>query len=142
MSLALEAISPPADYLLIDHLRLQVPLPQYSLPKGDALVLSIAAASIVAKVSRDRMMIELDEQLPGYGFAQHKGYGTAQHQAALAELGPSPVHRLSFEPLRWLVDQIASGSAKAAPPQLAEAAHPCRTPLAPHLPGGLARNTT
>ena len=101
MILALEAISPPADYLLIDHLPLgEVALPQYSLPKGDALVLSIATASIVAKVSRDRMMVELDERLPGYGFARHKGYGTAQHLAALAALGPSPAHRLSFAPLR------------------------------------------
>lgn len=101
MVLALEAISPPADYLLIDHLPLvEVALPQYSLPKGDALVLSIAAASIVAKVSRDRMMVELEGRLPGYGFARHKGYGTAQHQAALEALGPSPVHRLSFAPLR------------------------------------------
>jgi len=106
MALALAAISPPADYLLIDHLRLvEVSLPQYSLPKGDALVLSIAAASIVAKVSRDQMMIELDERLPGYGFARHKGYGTAEHQAALAALGPSPAHRLSFEPLRILEQQ-------------------------------------
>jgi len=103
MVLALEAISPPADYLLIDHLPLvEVALPQYSLPKGDARVLSIAAASIVAKVSRDRIMVELDERLPGYGFARHKGYGTAQHQAALAALGPSSVHRLSFAPLRRL----------------------------------------
>jgi len=106
MALALEAISPPADYLLIDYLRLaEVPLPQYSLPKGDALVLSIAAASIVAKVSRDRMMVELEEWLPGYGFAQHKGYGTAQHQAALAALGPSSAHRLSFEPLQRLEER-------------------------------------
>jgi ribonuclease HII len=103
MVLALEAISPPADYLLIDHLPLvEVALPQYSLPKGDARVLSIAAASIVAKVSRDRIMVELEERLPGYGFARHKGYGTAQHQAALTALGPSSVHRLSFAPLQRL----------------------------------------
>ncbi len=103
MVLALDVISPPADYLLIDHLSLvEVALPQYSLPKGDVLVLSIAAASIVAKVSRDRMMVELEGRLPGYGFARHKGYGTAQHQAALATLGPSSVHRLSFAPLKQL----------------------------------------
>ena len=104
MVLALKTLSPAADYLLIDHLPLaEVALPQYSLPKGDARVLSIAAASIVAKVSRDDMMVELEERLPGYGFGRHKGYGTAQHQAALAALGPSPAHRLSFEPLRRLV---------------------------------------
>lgn len=101
MMRALQAISPPADYLLIDHLRLPEPaIPQYSLPKGDARVLSIAAASIVAKVSRDRLMVRLEERFPGYGFARHKGYGTAQHRLALARLGPSAIHRLSFAPLR------------------------------------------
>ena len=68
--------------------------------KGDALSLSIAAASIVAKVSRDRMMARLDAQYPGYGFAQHKGYGTAQHSAALARYGVTPLHRRSFKPVR------------------------------------------
>ncbi len=101
---ALQAVSPPADYLLIDHLRLPaLSIPQHSLPKGDMRVLSIAAASIVAKVSRDRMMVEMEEQFPGYGFARHKGYGTAQHQLALAALGPSAIHRLSFSPLRSLM---------------------------------------
>ena len=101
MALALQALSAAADYLLIDYLPLpDVSLPQYSLPKGDAQVLSIAAASIVAKVSRDRLMVELEGRFPGYGFARHKGYGTAQHQAALAALGPSAIHRLSFAPLR------------------------------------------
>ena len=108
---ALEAISPPADYLLIDHLPLvEVALPQHSLPKGDALVLSIAAASIVAKVSRDRILVELEEHLPGYGFGRHKGYGTAQHQAALAVLGPSPAHRLSFAPLQRLEEEKLLGA--------------------------------
>jgi ribonuclease HII len=103
MVLALQALSPPADSLLIDHLSLSdVSLPQTSLPKGDVHVLSIAAASIVAKVSRDRLMVELEDRFPGYGFARHKGYGTAQHQAALQALGPSPVHRLSFAPLRGI----------------------------------------
>lgn len=103
MALALQALSPGADYLLIDHLRLpSSPLPQRSLPKGDARVLSIAAASIVAKVSRDRLMVELATRFPGYGFARHKGYGTVQHRAALAALGPSAVHRFSFAPLRYL----------------------------------------
>ena len=68
--------------------------------KGDALSLSIAAASIIAKVSRDRMMARLDVQYPGYGFAQHKGYGTAQHSAALTRLGVTPMHRRSFKPVR------------------------------------------
>jgi ribonuclease HII len=101
MALALQALSPVPDYLLLDHLALpDVALPQHSLVKGDARVLSIAAASIVAKVGRDRMMIELDEQYSGYGFAQHKGYGTAAHRVALSNLGPCPIHRMSFAPLR------------------------------------------
>jgi len=100
MALALEQLRPPADYLLIDYLSLAEPtLPQHSLPKGDALVLSIAAASIVAKVTRDRLMAGLEDCFPGYGLARHKGYGTAQHRAALAVLGPSAIHRLSFAPL-------------------------------------------
>lgn len=103
MILALQSLSPSADYLLIDYLSLPGVLPpQHSLPKGDAQVLSIAAASILAKVSRDRMMVELEKDLPGYGFARHKGYGTAQHRSALAQLGPSGVHRMSFAPLREL----------------------------------------
>jgi ribonuclease HII len=103
MHLALQALSLPADYLLIDHLVLpDLPLPQVSLPKGDALVLSIAAASIVAKVSRDRMMVDLDSQFPGYGFARHKGYGTAAHQSALASMGACRIHRFSFAPLQGM----------------------------------------
>jgi ribonuclease HII len=72
--------------------------------EGDGLCLSIAAASIVAKVTRDRMMIALDKECPGYGFAQHKGYGTPEHQAALSRLGPSLHHRRSFEPIRILYE--------------------------------------
>ena len=103
MTQALEALSSRADYLLIDYLPLpDAALPQYNLAKGDARVLSIAAASVVAKVHRDRMMVDLEAHYPGYGFARHKGYGTAQHQAALADLGPCPVHRLSFAPLQRL----------------------------------------
>jgi ribonuclease HII len=102
MDLALKTLAPPADCLLIDYLLLpEVLLPQLSLPKGDARVLSIAAASIVAKVTRDRMMIDLEAALPGYGFARHKGYGTRQHRMALATLGPSAVHRLSFSPCAY-----------------------------------------
>jgi ribonuclease HII len=106
MAFALQALAPPADYLLIDHLVLpDIPLPQKSLSHGDAHILSIAAASIVAKVSRDRLMVELELDWGGYGFAQHKGYGTARHQTALEALGPSPCHRLSFEPVRRVAAQ-------------------------------------
>jgi ribonuclease HII len=104
MALALQDLTPQPDSLLIDYLSLpHMPLPQWCLPKGDGRVLSIAAASIVAKVSRDRMMIELHDRFPEYGFARHKGYGTAQHQAALETMGPCAIHRLSFAPVQALL---------------------------------------
>ena len=103
MRRAVDALSPPPDALLLDYVALpQVDLPQRSLPKADLRCLSVAAASIVAKVSRDRWMVELDAACPGYDFARHKGYGTAAHRAALARLGPSPFHRMSWAPLRAL----------------------------------------
>jgi ribonuclease HII len=101
MERAIAALSPSPDFLLIDYLNLpQVDLPQRSAPKADQVCLSVAAASIVAKVRRDQWMAALDERYPGYGFARHKGYGTAAHRSALARLGPSPVHRMSWAPLR------------------------------------------
>lgn len=101
MGRAVAQLSGQADALLIDHLRLpELNLPQRALPKADARCLSVAAASIVAKVKRDRLMIALEEEFPGYGFAQHKGYGTPQHREALAQLGPAPIHRMSWKPLR------------------------------------------
>ena len=90
----------PADFLLIDgNVPLPVPLPQQTLVKGDSRSLSIAAASVVAKVVRDRIMIRLDRVWPRYGFAQHKGYSTPEHFAALEAHGPCPLHRLSFRPV-------------------------------------------
>jgi len=92
-------------FLLIDGLDLpSVPIPQKKIPKGDSLCLSIAAASIVAKVSRDRMMIALDDHYPGYGFARHKGYGTPQHRQALERLGICSLHRLSFAPMKHMIE--------------------------------------
>ena len=101
MADAARTLSPAAAALLIDGpIRLAaVPLPQRAVIRGDQQSVSIAAASILAKVSRDRTMIALDERFPGYGFAQHKGYGTAAHRLALAALGPCPEHRLTFAPL-------------------------------------------
>jgi len=85
------------DYLLIDALTLpDVPFPQEGIVRGDSLSVSIAAASIVAKVTRDRLMVAMDRRYPGYGFALHKGYPTAAHRSAIERLGPCPVHRLSF----------------------------------------------
>lgn len=103
MHQAVEALTETPDYLLIDYMRLPaLPIPQHAMPKGELHCLSIAAASIIAKVTRDRWMIALDKALPGYGLAQHKGYGTPQHRAALRALGPSNEHRRSFAPLRQL----------------------------------------
>ena len=98
---ALTRLSPQPQALLLDAVRLPaVPLPQVSIIKGDALCLSIAAASIIAKVTRDRTMLALHEQYPLYGFCQHKGYGTEQHLTALKQYGPCPIHRRSFSPVR------------------------------------------
>ena len=79
---------------------LSLRFPQLALVKGDARSFTIAAASILAKVTRDRLMLEYDRRFPAYGFARHKGYGTTRHLAALAEHGPSPIHRRSFAPLK------------------------------------------
>jgi ribonuclease HII len=103
MEAALGQLDPVPDFLLIDgRMRLtNVQLPQRSIIRGDAMSFSIAAASILAKVSRDRQMIALDEQYPQYGFARHKGYCTPQHVAAIERHGPRPsLHRYSFAPIR------------------------------------------
>ena len=88
------------DFLLLDHLRLPaVNLPQDAFPKAENISLTVAAAAVIAKVTRDRLMVELHQQYPPYGFDRHKGYGTAVHRAALAQHGPCPLHRLSYKPL-------------------------------------------
>ena len=92
-------LSPAADHLLVDALRLDCEQPQISIIHGDALSASIAAASILAKVERDRMMCEWDAVFPDYGLASHKGYSTPKHLAALREFGPTPLHRQSFAPV-------------------------------------------
>jgi len=105
MKRALDNLVIPADYLLIDFFPLSYrDLPHKSITGGDDLCFSIAAASIVAKVMRDRMMVALDRVFPGYGFAQHKGYGTPQHRQALYRLGPCPIHRLSYAPMRFMIE--------------------------------------
>lgn len=97
---------PPADFALIDGLPVpNFPLPSKSIVKGDSRSLSIAAASILAKVTRDRRMQELDARYPAYGFAKHAGYGTAAHLAALRAHGPCPEHRRSFAPVAQLLPQ-------------------------------------
>ena len=100
---AVAALTPAPDYLLLDAFRLPAsPLPQTPIVRGDRDCLSIAAASIVAKVTRDRALVALDRDSPAYGFGRHKGYGTAIHHAALREHGPCAEHRRSFAPLRAL----------------------------------------
>ncbi|MBK9748137.1 MAG: ribonuclease HII [Chloroflexi bacterium] len=102
-ALALVQAQVTPDYLLIDSIRwTNRQLPHTALIKGDSLSLSIAAASILAKVARDGWMVEYDAQYPGYGFAGHKGYGVATHHTALREHGPTPLHRMTFAPLRQL----------------------------------------
>lgn len=100
-------LKPEPGKVLIDAVQLDnLPMASESIIKGDAKSASIAAASIIAKVTRDRLMDAYDKQYPEYGFAQHKGYGTAQHIEALKKYGPCPIHRVSFEPVRSLVRGI------------------------------------
>ncbi len=101
MRLAVLQLQPPPDFVLIDGLPVPgFPIPSKAVVKGDALSASIAAASILAKVYRDRLMEELDREFPVYGWAQNKGYGTPEHLAALRRHGPCALHRRSFAPVR------------------------------------------
>lgn len=101
MNLALAQLQPAPEHVLIDGLAVKsMCLPNTPIVKGDGLSYSIGAASIIAKVCRDRLMIELDRQYPGYGFADHKGYGTPEHLAAIKQMGPCPIHRQTFAPFR------------------------------------------
>jgi ribonuclease HII len=100
MVAALSQLNPLPDYLLLDALELDLPIEQKALIHGDARSVSIAAASILAKVERDRRMEELDQLYPQYGLAQNKGYGTLDHLEALRQHGPTPLHRFSYAPVR------------------------------------------
>ena len=101
---AIGRLDPQPQHLLIDAMKLDLPISQTSIIKGDANSLSIAAASIVAKVTRDQMMEEFDREYPGYDFAQNAGYGTAKHLAGLDKLGVTPIHRRSFEPVKSICE--------------------------------------
>lgn len=104
MSRAVAGLSLPCDHALIDGNRLpELDIPADAIIKGDALVAAISAASVLAKVQRDRDMLEMDKQYPGYGFAKHKGYGTKAHLEALAQLGPCEIHRRSYAPVKKLL---------------------------------------
>lgn len=100
MRLAIRKLTPAPDFLLIDAVPLDYPLPQRPLIKGDMRCHAIAAASILAKVERDACMRVWDQVFPAYGLASHKGYATPEHYQALEQFGPTPLHRLSFEPVR------------------------------------------
>ena len=101
---AIGQLEPQPQHLLIDAMKLDLPISQTSIIKGDANSLSIAAASIVAKVTRDQMMEEFDKESPGYDFAKNAGYGTTNHLAGLHRLGVTPIHRRSFEPVKSMCE--------------------------------------
>jgi ribonuclease HII len=124
MNMALGQLQPQPQHVLVDGLRIRwLTYPQTALVGGDAKSYSIAAASVLAKVTRDRIMVDFDRMYPGYGFAEHKGYSTPRHYAAIKERGPSPIHRRSFAPFRpvetelELFDEAAMNlNASAEPP--------------------------
>ena len=97
---AVAALRPQPQHVLLDAVPLRLPMSSSAIVHGDAKSASIAAASIAAKVTRDRLMLKYDEEYPQYGFKKHKGYGTAEHLEALRKYGPCPIHRRSFEPIR------------------------------------------
>lgn len=114
MRRALAGLDQKADHALIDGLPVHpFPVPQTALVSGDSISLSIAAASVIAKVTRDRLMDDLDARFPGYGFSRHKGYATSQHLAVLAREGPCPVHRFTFRPVGQPLLPFAPGRSAA-----------------------------
>ena len=107
MLMAVGALPRASEYILVDGFPMSpCPLPQEAIIKGDVVCLSIACASIVAKVERDALMEEMDALYPGYGFAHNKGYATEEHCAALARFGPCPIHRRSFAPVKALLKDL------------------------------------
>ena len=107
MKEAISQLESQPEHLLIDAMKLDLPISQTSIIKGDANSLSIAAASIVAKVTRDKIMANYDEEFPGYDFAQNAGYGTAKHQEGIEKHGVTPIHRTSFEPIKTIVSKTS-----------------------------------
>ncbi len=118
MAMAVENLDPPADRLLVDGpFPLPLSIPQRPIPGGDGLCLSIAAASIIAKVTRDRLMAVYDTQFPGWDFARHKGYPTAEHRAAIRRQGCSPIHRRSFRGVREALAEREQDGHGGCPPR-------------------------
>ena len=130
MVAAISQLHPLPDYLLLDAIELDLPIEQKALIHGDMRSASIAAASILAKVDRDRRMEEFDQIYPQYGLAQHKGYGTPEHLAALRQHGPSPLHRFSYAPVRearcW-----ATGATQSPLPLPEASVAPASAPISP-----------
>ena len=116
MNQALEQLQPGPEHVLVDGRPVKtLRFPHTALVKGDARSYTIAAASVLAKVTRDRMMVRFGQLYPGYGFAEHKGYGTPQHLAALSKHGPCPIHRRSFAPLRPVALELFAATGRATP---------------------------
>ena len=107
MKEAVSQLEPQPEHLLIDAMKLELPISQTSIIKGDANSLSIAAASIVAKVARDKIMANYDQEFPGYDFGQNAGYGTAKHLEGIDKHGITPIHRTSFEPIKTIVSETS-----------------------------------
>jgi ribonuclease HII len=107
MQMALDQLDPKPEHVLVDGLQIKwLPYAHTALVQGDCRSYSIAAASVLAKVTRDRLMVEMDSLYPGYGFAEHKGYATPQHYAAIREQGPCPIHRRTFAPFRLVETEL------------------------------------
>jgi len=115
MVAALTQLYPPPDFVLSDALPLELPIPCRTLIRGDARSVSIAAASILAKVERDALLTELDLLYPNYGFARHKGYATREHLEKLCQYGPTPLHRRSFAPVRACLEWVYAAEQEALP---------------------------
>jgi ribonuclease HII len=130
---AVRALSPAPDHLLIDAMRLDHPCPQTCLIHGDALSLSIAAASVVAKVHRDALMCSYDLEFPAYGLASHMGYGTPRHRAALIQHGPTPLHRHTFAPVAALLAPRTPKPQRLSLP-VADEPSPAPSPTTPPAP--------
>ena len=107
MKEAISQLEPQPEHLLIDAMKLDLPISQTSIIKGDANSLSIAAASIVAKVTRDKIMADYDQEFPGYDFSQNAGYGTAKRLEGIDKHGITPIHRTSFEPIKTIVSETS-----------------------------------
>jgi len=117
MEAAVAALQPSPDYLLIDALSIDDPRPQKGIIKGDLLSHSIAAASVIAKVTRDRLMAEFHQRYPEYNFQRHKGYGTREHRRILQERGPCPIHRRTFRGVREYCSGTGKGGSRLSFPE-------------------------